>query len=159
MKRGSILFVLFVCLTGLLNACGGGGGSDAPPPATSSDPLANWHLRNPLPQGNFFGVTYGNGILVAMGDVGSILSSPDGVTWTSRNSGTFFSLYGVSYGNGTFVAVTYARYSDAILTSPDGVTWTSRNPGTSSSLYGVTYGMALLSPWDLRALSSPPLMA
>src|SRR5512136_2088465 len=45
-----------------------------------SDPLDNWHWRNPLPQGNTLqGVTYGNGTFVAVGENGTILTSPDGV--------------------------------------------------------------------------------
>jgi hypothetical protein len=34
------------------------------------------------------GVTYGNGLFVAVGEDGTILTSPDGVTWTQRTSGT-----------------------------------------------------------------------
>ena len=51
------------------------------------------------------GVTYGNGIFIAVGGDGTILTSADGITWTSRTSGTTSNFYGVTYGNGTFVAV------------------------------------------------------
>ena len=103
-----------------------------------ADPLDNWHWRNPLPQGNTLeAIAYGNGTFVAVGDSGTILTSPDGVTWTIRSSGTSNSLYGVTYGNNTFVAV---GYNGAILTSPDGVSWTTRFSGTSYGLYGITYG-------------------
>jgi hypothetical protein len=51
------------------------------------------------------GVTYGNGLFVAVGDGGTILTSPDGVNWTQRTSGTGNWLFGVTYGNGLFVAV------------------------------------------------------
>jgi hypothetical protein len=34
------------------------------------------------------GVTYGNGLFVAVGQFGTILTSPDGVNWTQRTSGT-----------------------------------------------------------------------
>jgi hypothetical protein len=33
-------------------------------------------------------VTYGNGLFVAVGRFGTILTSPDGVSWTARTSGT-----------------------------------------------------------------------
>ena len=69
-------------------------------------------------------------------EVVTILTSPDGVTWTIRSSGTSSSLSEVTYGNNTFVAVG----GSTILTSPDGVTWTIRSSGTSSSLSEVTYG-------------------
>ena len=79
---------------------------------------------------------------MALGSIGTILTSPNGVTWTTRASGTKDSLYGVTYGNFTFVAVGYPKGSDGttILTSPDGMTWTERTIGTSTKLFEVTYG-------------------
>ena len=74
------------------------------PNFTVAEPLDNWHLR--YDSYDFFNaITYANGIFVAVGYNGAILTSPDGVTWTPRISGTTDSLYGVTYGNGTFVAV------------------------------------------------------
>ena len=146
-----------------------------------------------LTSGILEGVTYGNGQFVAVGGYWTttsgannttintwsdvILTSPDGITWTSaalpsgtsgtstNSSVTEAGLYGVTYGNGQFVAVgeylittsgannsTTTTWSDVILTSPDGSTWTSRalpsgTSGTSANssvtdtgLYGVTYG-------------------
>jgi hypothetical protein len=63
----------------------------------------------------FFSLTYGNGTFVAVGSNGTILTSPDRVSWTWRASGTDSSLFGVTYGNGLFVAV--GDYG-TILTSP-----------------------------------------
>ena len=70
---------------------------------------------------------------------GTILTSPDGVTWTRRISGGY-ALYVESYVNGLFVAV---GDNGTILTSPDGVTWTARTSGTCDCLSGVTYGNGL----------------
>jgi hypothetical protein len=42
---------------------------------------------------------------VAVGKGGTILTSPDGVSWTARASPTGNYLFGVTYGNGLFVAV------------------------------------------------------
>ncbi len=42
---------------------------------------------------------------MAVGGGGTILTSPDGVTWTRRASGTTQHLHAVTYGNGLFVAV------------------------------------------------------
>jgi hypothetical protein len=79
---------------------------------------------------------------VAVGASGTILTSTDGTTWTSRTSGTSESLIEITYGNGTYVAV---GTSGTILTSKDGITWTTAasgltNNGTTVGLYGVTYG-------------------
>ena len=64
---------------------------------------------------------------------GVILTSPDGVTWTTRESISDTSLYGVTYGNSTFVAV---GSGGTILTSPDGVTWTERAASAENDLSG-----------------------
>ncbi len=90
------------------------------PFSINADSLDNWHLRNRLPQGNSLNaVTYGNGIFVAVGDNGTILTSPDGVTWTQESSGTTDRLNAVNHGNGIFVA---GGDGGAILTSADGIT-------------------------------------
>jgi len=44
------------------------------------------------------------GLFVAVGDSGTIATSPDGRTWTLRNSGVSNKLHCVCYGNGAFVA-------------------------------------------------------
>jgi len=85
-------------------------------------------------------VTYGGGQFVVVGDNGTILTSPDGLTWTPRTSGTNFTLLAVTYGNGRFVAV---GSNDAVCTSPDGITWTARSAGLSANLFCVAYGANL----------------
>jgi uncharacterized membrane protein len=95
-----------------VSAPGGGGGGGAG---------TTWTVRNL--GDSLFGVTYGNGLFVAVGGRGTILTSPDGVTWTPRASGTDKFLFGVAHGNGLFVAV---GWDGTILTSPDGVSWTPR---------------------------------
>ena len=75
-------------------------------------------------------------LFVAVGDNGTILTSSDGTTWTSRTSGTTEYLRGGAYGNSTLVVV---GASGTILTSSDGTTWTSRTSGTSNLLGNVTY--------------------
>ena len=44
-------------------------------------------------------VTYGDGLFVAVGNSGEILTSSDGTTWVSRSSGTSEALYGVTCKN------------------------------------------------------------
>ncbi len=62
----------------------------------------------------------------------AILSSPDGITWTSHDSGVFTYLYGVACSGTQVVAV---GGSGTILTSPDGNTWAQRDAGTPFALY------------------------
>ena len=81
-----------------------------------------------------------NGLFVTVGNVGSILTSSDGISWTERTSGTTKNLYGVTYGGGLLVAV---GDNGTILTSSSGTSWTSRTSGITNNLYGVTYGGGL----------------
>jgi hypothetical protein len=93
-------------------------------------------------------VTYGDSIsggasrFVAVGSQGTIVASPDGKTWTVKNSGTTYDLNAVTYAKKLFVAV---GAHGAILTSPDAETWTLKNSGVYRELggdwlYSITYG-------------------
>ena len=89
-----------------------------------------------------YGVTYGDGLYLAVGQSGAMTTSSDGITWTSRTSGFGSTIiYGVTYGDGLYVAV---GRDGKLTTSPDGTTWTSRTSGFGSTdIWGVTYGDGL----------------
>ncbi len=88
----------------------------------NNSPTSNCSLR---------GVTFGDGIFVAVGE-GATLTSPDGITWSDGDlRGNFNS---VAYLDGMFVAVGYG----GIITSPDGTNWTLRERGWGS--HGIAYG-------------------
>jgi hypothetical protein len=107
----------------------------------AAHPLDVWHWRNPLPQGNALNaVTYANGLYVAVGALGTILTSPDGTNWSRRASGTFEQLNDIVFANDQFVAV---GVYGAILTSADGQVWMPQYGGTFFTLSGVTYGNGL----------------
>lgn len=104
-------------------------------------PLDVWQWRNPLPQGNALNaVTYGNGLYVAVGDLGTILTSADGTNWSRRVSGTFEGLNDVVYANNRFVVV---GNFGVIATSSDGLLWTPQYGGTFSQLNAVAFGNGL----------------
>jgi len=88
------------------------------------------------------GVTYGDGLYVAVGETGKLTTSPDGTTWTTRTSGFGTSnILGVTYGDELYVAV---GDSGTMTTSTDGTTWTTRASGFGTSeISGVTYGDGL----------------
>ncbi len=92
--------------------------------------------------GGFSGVIWSGTQFVAVGGNsggGSVLTSPDGITWTSRTAGTSSGLQGVTWSGTQFVAV---GANGTILTSPDAITWTSRVSGTMNLLYGVAWSGA-----------------
>ena len=91
-------------------------------------------------------VTFGNGLFVAVGDNGTILTSPDGDVWTARSSGTTDQLPAIAFGNGRFVATRANRDSPAI-TSPDAINWTpvsltdsNGKPASSGAWQGIAFG-------------------
>jgi len=106
-------------------------------PLPVGDPLDAWHVRATSTSADG-GIGYGNGIFMAVGGSGTILTSADnGGVWTPRTSQTGKFLAGAAYGNGIFVAV---GEEGTVVTSADGVTWTKRNSATSSNLAGIAHG-------------------
>ena len=106
--------------------------------------LDEWTWRNPLPQGNSLRAIASNDReTVVVGSFGTIVSSPDWVTWSRRTSGTIQDLNSVAWGAGKFIAVgggsMYSRRDNVILSSSDGVTWTPSESGVQEELHGVTW--------------------
>lgn len=101
-------------------------------------PLAMWHWRNPLPQGNtLLDVKYLNGTFIAVGAAGTILTSLNGIDWTRQNSGTYEDLHGVAFGNGIYVV---SGANGCLLTSTNALSWARRFTGSTNLLAGVTFG-------------------
>lgn len=89
---------------------------------------------------HIYGVAYGNGRFVAVGEGGRIAYSSDGESWMAATGDVFNGgiIRCIAYGGGRFVASTdtYGRkaYSD------DGITWTTssgENFHAESIVYGV----------------------
>ncbi len=94
----------------------------------AADPLDTWTLRNPGPTpNNLRAVTFGNGLGVAVGTVGTIVTSADsGDSWTARDSGITnlnINLVGVAYGSGRFVAAPEPGILQTLVTSTNGTNW------------------------------------
>jgi hypothetical protein len=103
----------------------------------NADPLGVWHTRSSGTTTPLNADAYGNGVFVAVGDQGTILTSATGTSWAKRNSGTTLKLNTVIFAEGNFVAVGEAG---VILTSTNGITWKTRTSGTTEYLYDVIYG-------------------
>ncbi len=99
-----------------------------------------WETVTPLTIENLYEVRYGNGLWVAVGDSGTILTSTDGITWTARVSGTTAYLRDARYANGLWVI---NGDSGTILTSTDGTSWTARASGTTVTLLDARYANGL----------------
>ncbi len=82
-------------------------------------------------------VTYGMNQFVAVGNIGTIITSTDGKIWSTKSLGVTEKLNSVVYFNNQFVTV---GDNGRIFTSPDGSTWAEKNSGTTNSLGSVTFG-------------------
>lgn len=94
--------------------------------------------------GSMQGATYGNGLFVAVGN-NSVITSPDGINWTSRTPAANLNWHSVVYGNGLFVAMVQGgscngALNQCIMTSPEGVNWSIRTAATSSDWRSIAYG-------------------
>ena len=115
---------------------------------TSTNGGVSWTKENSGTTANLVTVVWSGKQFVATG-IGAILSSPDGVTWTSHSSGTDgLYLTGLVWSGKEFVAVGYPvsttvanSNGGTVLTSPDGITWTENSPAVNggTNLIGVTW--------------------
>jgi len=85
-----------------------------------------------------FDIAYGNGIVVAVFNLGAIKTSQDnGVTWQIAGSPTGAAIRCVTHGEGIFLAI---DVQNQVLRSTDGLTWSLTNMGAANgySFLGVT---------------------
>lgn len=109
-----------------------------------------WTLQtDPDPTGTLFGVAWGNGTWVAVGDDG-VVTSTDATTWTHHTNpitDAAGNLFGVAYSPalGLWVAVGAAA-GIFVTTSPDGATWTAQTTpwdATGAFVRGVAWSDSL----------------
>jgi hypothetical protein len=103
------------------------------------------------------GMTYGNGLFVAVGgwhnfgpgSGSTLLTSTDASNWVERKFATSNVIYGVTFGKGQFVGVTgrvrdplasAGLVSGSILTSSDGTNWVERVSDLQFGLRKVAFG-------------------
>jgi hypothetical protein len=94
-----------------------------------------------------------NGLWVAVGAAGTLLTSSDGATWTAANTGTTADLKSVASMSNIVTTnnVTATVYSTVVvgqngtlLQSPDSLTWTAQTMGTSADLNSAVASVGLL---------------
>lgn len=114
-------------------------------PRSGNQTGINWTSRTSAANNNWYSVTYGNGMFVAVSGTGisnRVMTSPDGINWTSRISVEDNPWFSVTYGNGIFVAVANSG-TNRVMTSPDGIAWTARTAADANSWRSVAYGGGL----------------
>ena len=92
-----------------------------------------------------YGVAYGTGTWVVVGDSNIVIRSTDSTSWTTSTGAMPGCLWAdIAYGNGKFVAIGNTTidgvFQGAIMYSTDaGLTWTKGNPGTKNVLRSIAY--------------------
>lgn len=92
---------------------------------TSKDGGATWSEPTLRRYGGLFDIAYGGGLFVAVGFPGLVFTSPDGLSWTQRDSGVTATLWGVAYGGKTTKKFVAVGNDATIVTSADGITWSA----------------------------------
>ncbi len=132
----------------------------------------SWQTVTPVPTSrSLLAMTWTGTQFVAVGALGTVVTSPDGASWTLQNQASTTDLAGVAWSGGQLVAVGQAG---TIVTSPDGVTWTSHSWGVPFDLLDVVWanaqfvavgygGEILTSPdgatWTSRSSPTPYALA
>jgi len=102
----------------------------------------DWHARaSPAPFNHLRAVAAGPQAIVAVGDHGSIVRSPDGENWTRASFPWDVEFHAVAYGNGMFLAA--GRTGTLATASADGLNWSRWILGSGNSeriLYGLAFG-------------------
>ena len=84
-------------------------------------------------------MTYGDGLFVAVGG-NTIITSPDGTSWTNRSAPEPNSWRDVAYGDGTYVAVSINGSNRCAYSTDGGETWQSSFIPGGIAFLGVAYG-------------------
>ena len=114
-------------------------------PLLAADEL--WEWVTPLPQGHDLGAAaIGNGVRVAVGGQGTVITSSDAIEWRMSHTGEGYWLMDVVWGNGLFIAVGGRTMSEfgpppfgVVLSSGDGFNWVERHSTDELSLEAVAW--------------------
>jgi photosystem II stability/assembly factor-like uncharacterized protein len=101
------------------------------------DSVENVQIGNITPTGNWLeSVAANTNLAVAVGDLGAIYTSPDGMNWTVRSNPTTDWLRSVAWSGAEWVAV---GESGRVVTSNGGIVWTAPVQVTTAHLNNVAF--------------------
>jgi hypothetical protein len=103
--------------------------------ATQSFAQSSWTNQSPAGvTDDIWSVAFGNGTYAAVTNQGKVLTSSDGLVWSSQVASAGTWLVSITFGKGTWVAV---GSNGTILISSDLVTWLNAKSATTNKLNGV----------------------
>lgn len=117
--------------------------------------LENWQFRDAKSSQNLFGVGYGLGQFIAVGQKGTLITSPDGAEWTNRDVPHTGFIWDVCAGESHLAA---ACQWGRVLTSADGVEWTLRETDAPDHLTDIAFGNGtfIAVGWNGQIVQSDP---
>lgn len=112
---------------------------------TTSANGTSWSTQTPSPVNAYLsGISFKDGVYVAITGPGGVYTSPDAINWTKRGTGfeNFNALHGVTWSGTQFVAVGESfdnSEPSLICNSPDGIAWTQVVPAFKKTLLSVAW--------------------
>jgi hypothetical protein len=107
-------------------------------------PVNAWTVVNVTPPAELLGIGWGAGQYVAVGRLGTVMTSPDLAAWTVRSSGVSHALRSVAVSASRIVAVGDSTAGEAVvISSADGATWSTQYSSSNCQ------GSACASPAQL----------
>jgi serine/threonine protein kinase/photosystem II stability/assembly factor-like uncharacterized protein len=104
--------------------------------ATRNSRTGVWRIQTFTGDPDFRAIVYANSQYVVVREKGSIMTSPDGLTWTQSVSPTTENLFGLFWDGHQYLA---GGDHGTILASADGVNWTKRDSGSKINFYAFSY--------------------
>ncbi len=127
------------------------------PPGLHSDQDSGnpfWTQINSGTATTLYGIGPAGSQVAAVGALGTILTSGNGVNWTLRSSGTSYDLLAVAGSETKIVAV---GYNGTIVSSGDGSAWNTQSSGTTNILRGVAWtGSRFVAVGDAGTILTSP---
>lgn len=104
--------------------------------ATRNNSTGVWNIQTFKGDPDFRAIIYADNQYVVVREKGSIMTSPNGIDWTKRDSPTKEDLLGVFWDGRQFLA---GGGNGTILSSPDGIQWTVCHSGDNVTIYCFSY--------------------
>ena len=127
--------------------------------AISYDGISWNNVQRPTDGGfTTYQITYGNGLFVVTGNQGKILTSPDGINWTIRQTPLSGLIWKITYAEGLFIAAgSFSTTENKLIYSYDGITWEEASSPSLSNWSGFAYGNGMLLSVAFNSTGSSPI--
>jgi hypothetical protein len=107
-----------------------------------------------------YNICYGKGLFVITCNQGKILTSPDGINWTARDTPLTGLIWKCIFAEGIFIAAgAFSSTQNRFIYSTDGITWQEASTPALNDWGGFAYGNGLLLAVTYNGTDSSALVA